>query len=272
MKNWRDAIATTLQTLIEKPRLGLIADMDGTLSYVVNTPGEAQVTPRNKQLLRDLLAILSLVAVVTGRAADDVQARVGVDGVIYVGNHGMERWVNGRVEVSPLVKDYQPAVESVTNTLRVEERNHPGLFLEPKGVTLSIHYRGVENHEKTADILRPLIHKISEEQGLTVFEGRMIFEVRPPVELNKGSAFRELVSEYALDGAIFMGDDVTDVDAMIAARQLREDGSCYAFGFGVGSDETPLVVLDRADFLVDGVADVEEFLSWALKARMASSS
>ena len=100
----------------------------------------------------------------------------------------------------------------------------------------------------------------------------MVFEIRPPLELNKGTAFRALVDEFNLDAAIYLGDDTTDVDAIRAAQALRQAGTCYAFGLGVDSLETPLVVREASDFLAEGVEGVESFLDWVRIARSASSS
>jgi trehalose-phosphatase len=100
----------------------------------------------------------------------------------------------------------------------------------------------------------------------------MVFELRPPIQSNKGTAFYHLVQQYRLDAAVYLGDDTTDADALRMARQLRQAGTCYALGLGVASDHTPSVVRDSADLMINGVQDVEAFLSWLLNACMASST
>jgi trehalose 6-phosphate phosphatase len=270
MTNWQDALADEFQTLIEQPRLGIICDVDGTLSPIVDSPEKAQITPRNRQLLEALLGQLDLVAVVSGRAAEDVRQRVAVPGVVYVGNHGMERWQDGGVVLPEEVKRHRPALEAALRGL--QEQVLPGMLIEDKTATLSVHFRNVDNPAAAAQMLEPLLAALSQEHGLRIFQGRMVFEVRPPVDTNKGSAVRSLVSEFALDGAVYIGDDTTDVDAFRAARQLREEGACYALALGVDSEETPESVREASDFLVWGVSEVESFLSWLFKARSASAS
>ena len=98
---WQEATSTTLKTLVGKGRIGLITDVDGTISPIVLDPDAARVTPRSRELLRQLHDHLALVAVITGRAAADVRSMVGLPDLVYIGNHGMERWEDGRVEVIP---------------------------------------------------------------------------------------------------------------------------------------------------------------------------
>jgi trehalose 6-phosphate phosphatase len=100
----------------------------------------------------------------------------------------------------------------------------------------------------------------------------MIFELRPPIEINKGTAFHSLVNAYQLDSAIYMGDDTTDVDALHMARKLRQTGQCYALGIGVQSPDMPDAVGEAADVMVSGVSDVEDFLDWLFSIRSASST
>lgn len=268
--HWKTAAETMLRTLASQPRLGLITDVDGTISPIVDQPDAAQVTPRAKELLAALAEHLTLVAAVSGRAAADVQARVGVPGLVYVGNHGLERWIDGRVAAVPQVAAYRGALDAALDALRAIDV--PGLFVEDKGVTLSVHYRRVADAARAEDRLRPSIAAIAHEAGLRLVEGRMVFELRPPLEIDKGSAFRALVTEYTLDGAVYLGDDTTDADALRAARALREHGTCYALGLGVIAPETPDIVAASADLLLDGIQDVEAFLDWLLSVRMASSS
>ena len=100
----------------------------------------------------------------------------------------------------------------------------------------------------------------------------MVFEFRPPVDIDKGTAFEELVTSHQLDAALYLGDDTTDVAVFVTARRLRESESCLAYGLGVESQGTPRTVLTEADYLVQEVSGVESFLAWLSKARIASST
>jgi trehalose 6-phosphate phosphatase len=99
-----------------------------------------------------------------------------------------------------------------------------------------------------------------------------VFELRPPVDINKGTVLAQLVRQHALNAAVFLGDDTTDADALAVARRLRRDGTCYTVGIGVASAHTPPSVHENADLLLPDVQAVESFLDWLLNARRASST
>ena len=266
---WENAKDRLLKA-IHKPHFGLITDVDGTISPIVDVPDEARVTPRNLELLAELGICLTLTAVVSGRSAEDVHQRVGLPGLVYVGNHGMESWRDGKVFVSSKAAAYRDNLSAATP--EIKSILVKGMRFEDKGATLSVHYRQTSDPDKVAKELSPTMQSIAEKHGLHLTQGRMVFEFRPPVKIDKGTAFEELVKTHQLEAALYLGDDTTDVAVFLAARRLREAGECLAYGLGVESQGTPKVVLTEADYLVQEVAGVESFLAWLLKARMASST
>ncbi len=267
--DWQDA-QDVLAGLAAGGRLGLVCDVDGTLSPIVDHPDEAAVTPRNRSLLAALLAVLPLTAVISGRSAEDVYRRLGIDGLATIGNHGLERWQDGQAYPLPAAAGFRLALEQALS--EVDELLLKGMLLEDKGVTFSVHYRQSERPEQVRIQLAPLLQKIAAAHGLRLTQGRRVFEFRPPVEVDKGTAFRSLVREYRLDAAFYLGDDTTDIAALQAARSLRQVGECRGYGFAVVSAGTPGAVLDAADFNIQGVEGVETFLSWLLRACTASST
>lgn len=247
-----------LKSLVQKQPLGLISDFDGTLSEIVAESSIAELAPANQQLLDQLQRQLALVALVSGRGAQDLVQRVGLANLVYIGNHGLERWENTQVVYPSQVLAFRPKIEAVIAALPTEE----GMFIEDKIVTLSIHYRLTVNPEKTEQIYAPILKKLAENHDLHFSQGRMVFEIRPPLALNKGTALAELVHEYQLGSLIFIGDDTTDADAMRTAHELQKAGICETITIGVESTEMPQVVRDHADVLATGVADVSAFLAW----------
>jgi len=268
--HWQAATTTILNTLVQQPRLGLITDIDGTISPIVAVPDAAFVTPRNLELLQALQPHLALTAVISGRTVTDTQKMVNLPGLVYIGNHGIEWWSNGQATIAPEVISYRPTLEAALKD--IEPHLLPGMLLEDKGVTLSVHYRLTEQPDSVEDSFAPILQYIATQHGLSLFLGRRVFELRPPVQVNKGSALYTLVTQHHLDGAIYLGDDTTDVDALRMARRLREELTCYALGVGVESEHMPAALRETADLLVSGVQDVEAFLTWLLKARIASST
>src|SRR6266567_9276878 len=82
-----------LQTVLSQRPLGLVFDIDGTLSPITPTPDEARLFPGVVPLLEQARQ-LAHVAIMTGRAIDNGAAMVNVEGLTYIGSHGLE-WCNG---------------------------------------------------------------------------------------------------------------------------------------------------------------------------------
>jgi trehalose 6-phosphate phosphatase len=268
----QDRLKTWLGVGRTNYRVGIITDMDGTLAPIVPHPDDARPIPESRTALAQLHDVVALVAAVSGRAADDVRSKVDLPQLVYAGNHGLERWENdenlpegGRVVASPQAQPYIEALQAIK--AQVSADGHEGVWVEDKRVTLSIHYRAHANPTQFRADYLPIITRMVEDAGLKLFEGRMIFEVRPPLDIHKGTIFEALISEYKLDAACFIGDDVTDADAFRVARRLREAGACDAIAIGVESEkgDTPTDVLNDADMMTNSVQDVAKFLHWILQ-------
>src|ERR687897_963941 len=109
------------------------------------------------------------------------------------------------------------------------------------------------------------------QHGLRLTLGRMIFELRPALAVNKGTAIRELAQDLGLRGIVFFGDDVTDVDAFRALRELREAGEAATLRVGVLGPDTSPAVLAEIDLSVYGVPACAATLI-ALAARLADEA
>ncbi len=247
-----------LKLLTNRPA-GLISDIDGTLSRIANDPAGAVVDPQIKASLINLVAHFDVAAVVTGRAAAEAARLVDIPGVLHVGNHGMERVENGKVVASSAALEYADALERVMTEARMAI-SEPLVLFENKGVSGSVHYRNAPDtalaHEQIQSVLTPLV----EREGLRLTQGRMVVEIRPPIDINKGTALTEIVNEFDLRSVIFIGDDVTDIDAMRVVTTLRESGRIDGLSIGVVGPETPQAVTDESDYGVNGIEGVSDFL------------
>jgi len=268
VKEWQHA-TDRLQQLFDYRRVGIITDFDGVLSPIVPRPEDAAPTPRNLELLATLQEHVTLVAAISGRAVADVRQRIGLPNLVYSGNHGLERWENDEVVVAPAVAPYVPNMQELIAELR--DKLPQGAEVEDKGATFTIHYRNTPDPEAAAQQLGSVLDTMASERDLRVYQGRMIFELRPPLDMNKGTVFRQLIAEYELEAAIYLGDDTTDADALLAAKELREAGTCYGLGVGVIDAETPRIVYESADITASGVSDVEALFAWLADAAANAS-
>ena len=198
-------------------------DFDGTLSPIVAVPSDAALLPDAEAPLRRLAARGdTIVAIVSGRGLDDVRARVSLDGVIYAGDHGFEIRGPGLDRVHEAARAARPRLEAAAVGLRAALADEPGAQVEDKAWTLTVHYRRAEREGAEARV-REAVAREGAALGLRVTEGKKVFELRPDVDWNKGSATRFLLDTLGEGrdlAAIFIGDDRTDEDAFAVVRDL----------------------------------------------------
>jgi trehalose 6-phosphate phosphatase len=259
-KHWKQHIEA-LANLLKREPLGLITDIDGTISPIAPTPEEAVVTDKAREALLALVGRLKLVAAVSGRGAADAYRMVNVPGVVIAGSHGLERHREGR---AVLIDEAAPYLEAVRAAL---EEAEPflvrfGMTAEPKGITAALHYRNAPNRDTLRDTVYSQLATVAARHDLELLEGRYVLELRPPLEVDKGTAVTALAEEFGLAGLVYMGDDTTDLYAFRAVRTLNEAGRVGGAALGVASDESPPGITSEADFTLQGVPDVESFLQW----------
>jgi trehalose 6-phosphate phosphatase len=234
--------------------VAILTDIDGTLAPIVPTPDMSEVSEELRGLLRELSARYLLVAGISGRKTQDAFDLIGLDEVVYFGNHGFEILRDGEVEVVPDALPYFDRVQELER--RAEEELAPlGAFVEEKGITASVHYRNVppEIGERSVAFVKAE----GERLGLRITVGRGVVEARPPIRADKGTAVRTLVEEYRPKRAMFLGDDTTDLDAFRELAALREEGTLdEILRVGVRSDEGPPEIVTEADIVVDNVEGV----------------
>ena len=244
-----------VEKLLARSPFGLITDVDGTISEIAPSPQEARVSLACREHLAGLTNTLELVAAISGRPVLEVRQMIGVEGMVYIGNHGLERWHEGTVEFSPGAEEYhtkaKAVLEQLGNLLAIE-----GLIYENKGVALAIHYRLCPDRESARQTILKIVGTSALANQFRILEGKMVVELRPPLEVNKGTAVEDLVERYQLRSGIYMGDDIGDIDAFRVMHQKGFSSLC------VIADETPDDVSREADFSVNGVSDVARFLKW----------
>ncbi|HLK43254.1 MAG TPA: trehalose-phosphatase [Thermoleophilia bacterium] len=239
--------------LLEQPRRsGIVCDIDGTLAPIVASPELAAVPEGTLGLLAELAERYPLVACVTGRPAAEARNLIPVDAVAISGNHGLEVWRGGEVHLAPQAAKYVDAMHAGLQLVRNDGLlPELGCQIEDKGITFSVHYRVSPRADHARRYLEAQIAPQLERLGLRWSFGRMVFEVRPPVAVDKGSAVRRLRGRRRIDHLLFVGDDRSDIDA------FREADVRIA----VASPEAPPELLEAADATVAGPEGVVELLA-----------
>jgi trehalose 6-phosphate phosphatase len=253
-----------LAPLVQDPeRSAVLMDVDGTIAPIVLDPKEAAVPESTRELLRTLAGRYALVACLSGRRALDARRVVGLDEIVYSGNHGLELLLPGESEVrpDPSLDGHESDAPSFVGGLDRSELERTGIRTEDKGAIVALHWRGAPN-EGAAESLAHEIASEAEWQGLVPHRGRKVLEIRPNVAVNKGIAVAALIGTYSaaantaagsIDAALYGGDDRTDVDAFTALRMLEQDGALSAtVCIGVSSDESPPEITEAANLTVPG--------------------
>jgi trehalose 6-phosphate phosphatase len=229
----------------------LLVDFDGTLAPIVSDPARATPLPAAVAALSALADRLALVGVVSGRPVAFVRAFLLDPRVVVVGQYGFEHDEGAGVVTEPRVAAYTPAVEAAARDL---ELTWPALRVERKGESaITLHWREHPESEPAASA----IAAIADAHGLVAWPARMACELRPPVEVDKGTAVAGLLDVRALRVAVYAGDDEGDRRAFAALDDwVAADADRRALRIAIASDESPSELVVAADLVLDGPADL----------------
>jgi trehalose 6-phosphate phosphatase len=249
-------------------RTALFLDFDGTLSAIVADPRDARPLPDVPALLSDLAEEFELVAVISGRPTSFLAEALGSPaGVTLAGLYGLERALQG-----PEHDFWSDVIDEVVRD--AEATAPPGVYVEPKGLTVTLHWRHAPEQKEW---VISFAERAAAQHDLLVHQGRHERELRPPLEVDKGTVVRSLAAEKAghLDNAAAFGDDIGDLPAFEAVTELRKpDGTqLYSVRVAAVDTESPHQVADAADLTVAGATGAVALLA-ALRdtARGAAST
>ena len=234
-----DAASPLARLAAEPERAAVLLDVDGVLAPIVAVPSEATVPPETREELRRLHGRYALVACISGRSGADARRIVGLDELVYVGEHGLE--------LEPEAAQWGERLQHFAATVDWED-------VERKPLTITFHYRRAEDEDEALTMLTAVATRARHE-GLVARFGRKVLELRPPVGAHKGTAVAHLLAERQLGRALYAGDDTTDIDAFNALSGLD-----LGVRVAVASPEGPAELREAADVIVDGPAELLQLL------------
>lgn len=245
-------------------RAAVLTDVDGTLAPIVERAEEAAVPEAAQRALAALVGRCGLLGCVSGRQALEARRLVGLDGVAYVGNHGLELLLPGEQEPRPdpsLAGREDEAAEFLAG-IDGERLAAAGLRGEDKGPIQALHWRGAAD-EAAAQSRASEIAIAAGKAGLEPRWGRKVLELRPLGGGGKDAAIGSLLAIDGVDRAVYAGDDRTDLDAFRRLRELREsDELSAAVCVGVVSQEGPAELAEESDLTVEGPPGWVRILEW----------
>ncbi len=242
----------------------MLSDYDGTLAPIVDRPDLARLPQETK----DALVKLStrppsgtvfpsepklIIGIISARSLEDVSARVGIDGLIYAGNHGLEIRGPGLDFVHPEALKIKDRVDLAYRRLKEQLAVHPGAFAEHKGLSLTVHYRLVG--DAGVEAVKAAVEKATlpflENGELIISPGKMALEIRPNISWDKGSAISTIQAALANnpttkstsgdDLVMYFGDDLPDEAGFATAQETG------GMGIFVGPPEQPTCAHYRLD-------------------------
>ncbi|RPJ42823.1 MAG: trehalose-phosphatase [Deltaproteobacteria bacterium] len=235
----------------------LFFDYDGTLTPIVSRPELALCPPEvRKDLvqLRDSPGVF--VAIISGRSLEDLYGLIGVPGITYVGNHGLEIRNPAGIHKKNLSVGRQKEKTVIANSLKKILGNLPGILFEDKESILAVHFRLVpkSHHEKIFQEMEAFTRQWGENWRVT--RGKRVFEIQPRVDFHKGKAIRDLLKDVSAPGLLpfYFGDDQSDEAAF---RFLRGKGVTVFIG--------PPDMPSAGEFFLEDPAEVAEFLKRLIK-------
>lgn len=257
----------------EPDRSALFLDFDGTLAAIVPDPTGARPLPGVPALLGELAVSFALVAVISGRPTAFLAEVLGSPpGVTLAGLYGLERALHG-----PAHDTWAAVIDEVVAEARAGAPE--GVYVEPKGLTVTLHWRRAPQHE---DWVLAFAERQRAARGLKVVQGRHERELRPPIDVDKGTVVRALVAEHdahaaPLRAAAAFGDDVGDLPAFAALAELEAQRAADGSPIGVVrvaavDTESPASVAAAADLSVPGAVGAVALLRALADAAAVTSA
>ena len=235
-------------------------DYDGTLTPIRDRPQDAVISDSMREAVRRLAERVPVV-VASGRDRRVVQELMGLDNLIVAGDHGFDIWspTGGSIQ-REVGASFEGLLREVEVRLRSELANLPGALVEPKQSSVAAHFRLVPEAQRPR--VKEIVDAIrsSHPEELKVTPGKMVFEIQPKLDWDKGKAVLYLLDALGLDPddviPVYLGDDITDEDAF---RALAGRG----IGIFVGSADDPENAnrTTAADYVLNTIGEVEEFLN-----------
>jgi trehalose-phosphatase len=245
----------------------LLSDYDGTLTPIVSRPDEAILSPGAREKLHALAEKPAVsVGIISGRSLAEIKAMVGIDGIYYAGNHGLEIEGPGLKFTNPAAEAARAEIKHLSRQLSTGLNSIEGVIIEDKGLSLSVHYRLVKagGESQVASIFHQITSPLLREGRIRLTSGKKVWEARPPIDWHKGKAVESIRQEIkALLKVeqlltIYLGDDTTDEDAFRVTHHPQ------GWSIFVGPEENPS---SNADYLLKSTSEVMAFLSRLLELR-----
>lgn len=260
-----DVGAEAMRAILADPEGTVIGlDFDGTIAPIVHDPEQAVADPAAVAALARLGDQVRSIVVITGRPARTAvrlgrfAEQPGLDEMTVLGQYGVERWdaaddsYSGHPE-PPEIAEVEAALPAL-----LDELGLTGARIEHKGRAIGVHTRELADPAAAFTTLLPPLSELATAHGLRLEPGKFVLEIRAAGS-DKGDALREFAAEVKARSLIFIGDDLGDLPAFDAVRDLRDRGTPGLLVCSASNEEDALA--DRSDLIAAGPSGVAAWLT-----------
>jgi trehalose 6-phosphate phosphatase len=260
-----DAGIEAMRVVMDRPERAMMAlDFDGTLAPIIDDPESAHADPAAVAALSRLGALLGSVVVITGRPVRTAvrlggfREAEGLQSMTVLGQYGVERWDadEDRFDLPPTPDGITHVQEELPGLL--DDLGLHGARVEDKGRAIGVHTRELADPAAAFEALAAPLESLAARYDLRLEPGKNVWEIRAP-GIDKGDALRAIVAEKRAEVVIFAGDDLGDLPAFEAVRDLRSSGHRGLLVCSASHEEDALTEI--ADLIVEGPGGVAEWLN-----------
>jgi len=253
-----------IERAVKGKKIFLFLDYDGTLAPLAATPKKAGIPEGTMSLLEKIAENYRFkLAFISGRKLKDIENKTPLKNALHSGNHGLEIEGRGFNLQGVISRKTKTAIRRIAREFAKRTSPLKGVLIEDKGVTVSLHYRLADKKDmpQVNDIFKKTVQPYVRRGLVKINPAKMVYEVRPPVDWDKGKAIQWIFERYkASSGSknivpVFIGDDSPDEPAFVAVR--KEGGITVRVG------NAPV---SRAEYYVRSIKEVPEFLEMLLKS------
>lgn len=250
-KSFRHGVIEPLRACPSKT--AILSDIDGTLHPIVERPDQIHFDKLVPSTLEKLTEKYALVGLITGRSLKSALSFINVHGIVYIGNHGLEISKNNKIEHADGVQKYIPSIRTALKLVSQSNLSKtPDIYIEDKDVAVAVHYR--QAPAKVYEV-ENTVNKIANDLGLKVIRGRKVYELQPPINIDKGTALIKLIKQAGVNLVLYMGDDISDIKAFRRLKKLTLP-NFQAITIGIRSTEVSEIEKEESiDYLIDSVDD-----------------
>jgi trehalose-phosphatase len=201
----------------------LLLDFDGTLTPVTPDPDSVFLDATVRRVLQEIQDTGRIsIGIISGRSLEEIRGRVGICGIIYAGNHGMEIMGPAVRYIDRAALAARDEIQLMALRFKYDLKRFHGLQIRNKGLSITIHWSTPQHPEIRKEIRSVVIDGVADGGGrFTVRDAINSIDILPTTRWNKGSAAHWINRHLDVDvrNSMYVGDDGSDEDVFATLQE-----------------------------------------------------